>query len=41
MSVRTVIERQKDQYILEMIHAINDEIDQGPACFSGQGVQRA
>lgn len=30
---RNVIERQKDQYILEMIHAINDEADRGTAGF--------
>lgn len=28
-----VIDSQKDQYILEMIHAIEDEIDQGPPGF--------
>lgn len=28
-----IIDRQKDQYILEMIHAIEDEIDEGPASF--------
>lgn len=28
-----IIDRQKDQYILEMIHAIEDEIDQSTASF--------
>ena len=28
-----IIDRQKDQYILEMIHAIEDEIDQGTPSF--------
>lgn len=28
-----IIDRQKDRYILEMIHAIEDEIDKGPVSF--------
>ena len=28
-----VIDRQRDQYIIEMVHAIHDEIDQGTSAF--------
>jgi phosphoglycolate phosphatase len=28
-----IIERQRDEYIIEMVHAINDEIDQGTSAF--------
>jgi phosphoglycolate phosphatase len=31
-----VIDRQRDQYIIEMVHAINDEIDQGTSAFRGR-----